>query len=151
MACLASVVLRPFTKQTLIWQNLWAWLSSFSRPSGSSCCIIRWFVSNLQISLVGEHSSAIAMLFDGMFGEFAFSWKLQNYFVILRHDIKLSLKKYLCTGLKLWIRTTLYHKFVRHWSWCRGNIFTPGRESYWEFVKQRVWELKLGVGNRQLF
>ena len=36
----------------------------------------------LHISLAGELGSAIAMMFDGIFGEFAFSWSLLNRFVI---------------------------------------------------------------------
>ena len=74
-------------------------LISVSRTSPrhtSRCRIIRWFVSFLKIALVGERSSAIAMKCDGSFGEFGFCDSVSR-----QNDIRLSMKKYLCTGLVL--------------------------------------------------
>ena len=55
-------------------------------------------VGDLHISLAGELSSAISMMFDGILGEFAFSWSLCNL-RIAPAKYKLSMKKYLCTGI----------------------------------------------------
>ena len=46
------------------------------------CSVLTSVVGDLHISLAGELSSAIAMMFDGIFGEFTFSWCLRNRFVI---------------------------------------------------------------------
>ena len=68
-------------------------VSTTSPRHTSRCRIIRWFLSFLQISLVGELSSAFAMTFDGSFGEFGFLW-----FRITAERYKVV---HACTGLVL--------------------------------------------------
>ena len=81
--CSYHLVGAKFLHTVKLLSGLRVWLISISMASSrysSSFCIIRWLVVGLQISLVGELRSAIAIIFDGTFGKFAFSWSIQNRF-----------------------------------------------------------------------